>query len=161
VNYVGVQQGTAEIAALFIPDLPGATTGTLGGAFNTILGGGSPNFFNTGTGGFGSLSSFIQRTIQVTAAPAATTQTLQLARGCNNITPTVTESVTAYIARVSPTSAVNSVFQFNTAANTFAGAPGPGAPAGAAAVADLAGVTRLTPVFVCVSQAATLTQPVV
>jgi hypothetical protein len=63
------------------------------------------------------------------------------------------------MARVTPASVVIATWQHNAATNTFAGAPGPASPASAAAVADLTSVTRLTPVFVCVTAAATLAQP--
>jgi hypothetical protein len=167
-TYEGVAPGEANIAVAFVPFLPGAVSQTnpltglslAGGAglginaASLAAGLRTVNFFAPGIG-----PAVTARTLQVAGAAPATTVTLNLVRGCNNVSPTISESVSAYIARVNPTSAVNSVFQYNAAQNSFAGAPGPNAPAGAAAVADLSNVTRLVPVFVCVSAPATLTQP--
>jgi hypothetical protein len=157
-TYRGVAAGTANISAAFIPFLPGASSlrSSLTGTTTSAIGAGlaAVNFFAPGQG---PASTF--RTLQV--ADVAPSGNVQLARGCNNVSPTVSESVSAYAARVSPTSAVISIFQYNTATNSFAGAPGPSAPASAQAVADLASVTRLTPVFVCVSAPATLAQPAI
>jgi hypothetical protein len=153
-----VEQGTANIAATFIPFLPGATqfVSSLTGSTTSGVGAGlaALNFFQPGIG-----PSSTHRTLQV--AGVATTGNVNLARGCNNVSPTVSESVTAYLARVTPSAAVISIFQYNTATNSFAGAPGPSAPASAQAVADLASVTRLTPVFVCVNAPAVLAQPAI
>jgi len=96
-------------------------------------------------------------TLQV--AGAVDTGAVQLVRGCNNVSPTVTEGAASYAARVTPAGAVNSIFEYQTATNTFRGAPGPSAPASAQAVADLQTVTRLRPVFICLNAAATLNQP--
>jgi len=159
-RYRGVVAGTANIAAAFIPFLPGANSfvSSLTGTTSTALGAGlsNLNFFAPGVGPASTV-----RTLQVADVAPATTSTVNLARGCNNVSPTVSESVTAYLARVAPTAAVISIFQYNTATNSFAGAPGPSAPASAQAVADLTTVTRLTPVFVCVNAPAVLTQPAI
>ena len=75
-------------------------------------------------------------------------------RGCNNVTPTVTESVAAFAARVSPAGALVSIWEHQPGTTSFrAYSPQAGAPS------DLTQVTRLRPVFVCVSSPATLNQP--
>lgn len=160
-TYRGLVAGQTNIAATFIPFLPGAqgllsvpfgfTSST---AFGVQLQ--SNNFFAPSTS-----PATVFRTLQVAGAAPATTQTINLVRGCNNVTPTVTESASAYAARVTATNAVIAVWEHQAANNTFRGAPGAAAPASAQAVADLASVTRLQPVFVCVNAAATLTQPVI
>jgi hypothetical protein len=79
---------------------------------------------------------------------------VQLARGCNNVSPTVSEAASAYAARVNPSGALVAIWEHQAATNTFRGwSPAAGAPN------DLAAVTRLRPVFVCVSGPATLAQP--
>jgi len=158
-TYQGVLAGEANISATFVPYLPGATNLNLsfaGISTSASFGAGlaNANFFAPG---IGPANTF--RTLQV--ADVAPTGNINLARGCNNVSPTVTESATAYAARVSPASIVISIFQYNTATNSFAGAPGPASPASAAAVADLSGVTRLTPVFVCTNAPGTLAQPAI
>ncbi|MBI2760345.1 MAG: hypothetical protein HYX51_02830, partial [Chloroflexi bacterium] len=142
--YRGNIAGVAQVSATFVPDLPGA--------FGTSLVGLSPNVTSL-LGLFGGSSQpFQTRTLEVVApAPSGL---VQLARGCNNVSPTVTETAAAYAARVTPAGALVAIWEHQAATNTFRGfSPMAGAPN------DLAGVTRLRPVFVCVSAAATLDQP--
>jgi hypothetical protein len=153
VGYQGVQAGLANISATFVPDLPGAFGNAQGvtGTVAALLG-----FFNNNTNplGFNTVAGFnvSVRTLEVVAAPPS--GTVQLARGCNNVSPTVSETATAYAARVSPAAALVAIWEHQAATNTFRGfSPQAGAPN------DLASVTRLRPVFVCVSGAATLDQP--
>jgi hypothetical protein len=113
-----------------------------------------------------------QRTIQADLAPegagaaatattrfsvstnAATSPVRMLGRGCSNVTPSVTESVTAFTARISPQGALISMWEFRGNDRAFAGWFAlPGAPA------DLTTVTRLKPVYVCLRGPATLMQP--
>src|SRR5262249_54652040 len=110
------------------------------------------NFFAPGIG-----PSVSVAVLQVAGVPP--TGNVNLVRGCNNITPTVTESVAAHQARINPPNVVIATWQHNAATNAFAGAPGPASPASAAAVADLTTVTRLVPVFDCVTGPAVLQQP--
>jgi hypothetical protein len=158
INYRGNIPGATTVSATFIPDLPGAFGA---GTFS-----GTPAFTGLPQTVTPLLGNFINAT-QVTAnrvlevIGAAPSGVINLVRGCNNVTPTVSESVSAYMARVMATSAVVAVWEHQAATNTFRGAPGPNAPAGAAAVADLNEVRRLVPVFVCVNAAATLNQPAV
>jgi hypothetical protein len=158
INYRGNIPGATTVSATFIPDLPGAFgAGTFSGspAF-----GGLPQTVTPLLGNFvNAVQSSASRVLEVIGA--APSGVINLVRGCNNVTPTVSESVSAYAARVMPTSAVIAVWEHQAATNTFRGAPGPAAPAGAAAVADLSEVRRLVPVFVCVNAAATLNQPAV
>jgi len=147
-NIRALAAGIATVSAVFIPDLPGAVS--------SVALGGTPTAAT-----IGNLTSFAglgvptdSRQLQVLDAPA--TGNITLVRGCNNVTPTVTESVSAFVARVMGTQ-VFAVWEHQAATNTFLGAPGPGAPAGAPA--DLTTVTRLRPVFVCVNGPGTLNQP--
>jgi hypothetical protein len=147
-NIRALLAGTAIVSAAFIPDLPGAVSSVaLGGAVTASTIGSLTNF-----GGLGVPVATEQ--LQVLDAPA--TGNITLVRGCNNVTPTVTEAVSAYIARVMGTQ-VFAIWEHQAATNTFLGAPGPGAPAGAPA--DLTTVTRLRPVFVCVNGPGSLNQP--
>jgi hypothetical protein len=76
------------------------------------------------------------------------------ATGCNNVSPTVTEAAAAYAARVNPSSALIAIWEHQAATNTFRGySPASGAPN------DLRVVTRLKPVFVCVTGPSVLKQP--
>jgi hypothetical protein len=158
-TYRGVAAGTANIAAAFVPFLPGANqfVSQLSGTSSSALGAGLANLNFFAPGLQSGASTF--RTLQV--SDVAPSGNINLARGCNNVSPTVSEAASAYAARVSPASIVLSIFQYNTATNSFAGAPGPASPASAAAVADLTSVTRLTPVFVCVTGPGTLAQPAI
>jgi hypothetical protein len=147
-NIRALVAGTTTVSAAFIPDLPGAISSVaLGGAVTPATVGSLTNF-----GGLG--VPVATRQLQVLDAPA--TGNITLVRGCNNVTPTVTEAVSAYIARVMGTQ-VFAIWEHQAATNTFLGAPGPGAPAGAPA--DLTTVTRLRPVFVCVNGPGSLNQP--
>jgi hypothetical protein len=103
--------------------------------------------------GFGQATSFAStRALEVIGA--APVGDVQLARGCNNVSPTVSEAASAYAARVNPAGALVALWEHQAATNTFRGwSPAAGAPN------DLAAVTRLRPVFVCTSGAATLAQP--
>lgn len=85
---------------------------------------------------------------------AAASPVRMLGRGCSNVTPSVTESVTAFTARISPQGALISMWEFRGNDRSFAGWFAlPGAPA------DLTTVTRLKPVYVCLRGPATLMQP--
>jgi hypothetical protein len=142
-TYRGNVAGTANVNATFVPDLPGAfgsTTTGLSPAVTPLL------------GLFGNSQPTQTRVLNVVAA--APTGTVQLVRGCNNVTPTVSESASAYAARVSPQGALVAIWEHQAATNTFRGfSPLAGAPN------DLSAITRLKPVFVCVNAAATLDQP--
>jgi hypothetical protein len=141
-TYQGNTPGTTNVTATFIPDLPGA--------FGSPLTGLSPSVAAL-VGLFG-VNPSTSRTLEV-AGPAPS-GAVALARGCNNVSPTVTESAAAYAARVTPAAALVAIWEHQAATNTFKGySPQAGAPN------DLAGVTRLRPVFVCVSAAANLDQP--
>ena len=139
--------GTTNITATFVPDLPGAFGSAAGltGPVAALFG----QFGAAGAGGNFSTSS---RTLEVLApAPSGA---VALSRGCNNVSPTVSEAASAYAARVTPAGALVAIWEHQAATNTFRGfSPQAGAPS------DLAAVTRLRPVFVCVSGAATLDQP--
>lgn len=142
-TYRGVLPGVTNITATFIPDLPGAFGNATGVTAATA---GLLGLFNS--------SSFAtsQRVLEVVSAPLS--GVVQLVRGCNNVSPTVTEAASAYAARVAPAGALVAIWEHQPATNTFRGfSPQAGAPN------DLAGVTRLRPVFVCVNAAATLDQP--
>lgn len=90
-------------------------------------------------------------TVSTNAAPIPVRT---LSRGCSNITPTVTESVTSFTARISPQSALIALWEFSGSNREFAGWFAlPGAPA------DLTTVTRLRPVYICLRAPATLMQP--
>lgn len=130
-SYRALRPGVTTITATFIPDLPGVTGTTYPGAYPTDI-----------------------QTLQVVAAPAS--GNVQLARGCNNVAPTVSEAASAYAARVTPTTALVAMWEHQAATNGFLGySPQAGAPN------DLAVVTRLRPLFVCVNAAATLSQPAI
>jgi hypothetical protein len=143
-QYRGLRPGVAQINATFVPDLPGAFGSGVAGLSPTaaaLLG-----LFQ------GSGNPSATRTLEVVAAPVS--GTVQLARGCNNVSPTVSEPTSAYAARVTPTAALLAIWQHQAATNTFNGfSLQPGAPN------DLLSVTRLRPVFVCVSSSAVLDQP--
>jgi hypothetical protein len=142
-TYKGLNAGNANVNATFVPDLPGAfgsTTVGLSPAVTPLLG----LFSNT--------QPTQTRVLNVVAAPPS--GTTALVRGCNNVTPTVSESATAYAARVTPAGALVAIWEHQAATNTFKGfSPQAGAPN------DLSAVTRLKPVFVCVNAAASLDQP--
>jgi hypothetical protein len=143
-RYRGNIAGVAQVSATFIPDLPGAFGTNLVG-LNTNVSALLGLFSGTG-------QPFQTRTLEVVAA--APSGAVALARGCNNVSPTVTEAASAYAARVTPAGALVAIWEHQAANNTFRGfSPMAGAPN------DLPGVTRLRPVFVCVSAAANLDQP--
>jgi hypothetical protein len=74
-----------------------------------------------------------------------------LEAGCSQVTPAATESAAAYAARVTPQGALAAIWEHQAANNTFRGfSPIPGSDN------DLAGVTRLRPVWICTEGAATL-----
>jgi hypothetical protein len=136
-TYRGNNPGFANISATFVPDLPGAAPNLAG-----LIAGQFSGTFNP---------TDVKALNVIGAAPSGN---IQLARGCNNVSPTVTESAAAYAARVDPAGALVAIWEHQAATNTFRGfSPMAGAPN------DLAGVTRLRPVFVCTSGAATLAQP--
>lgn len=141
--YRALRPGVTQITVTFIPDLPGAFSSRAGFPANAgvllALFAGYPNPTDV-------------KTLEVTGpAPAGD---VQLVAGCNNVTPAVTEVAAAFGTRVSPPAALVAVWEHRAATNTFVGfSPLPGAPS------DLPGVTRLRPVFVCVTAAAALTQP--
>lgn len=178
-TYRGLAPGMTLVTATFVPDLAGAF-----GAATPLLG--SPQPFGQGFTTVGLpatvapllglfaganqptasavltvIGAAPAGTVPLTSVPpaAAATVSVSVATGCNNVTPTVTEPVQMYAARVRPPSALVAIWEHQAATNSFRGAPGPGAPATAQAVADLTTVTRLRPVFVCVSMPATLDQP--
>jgi len=141
--YRGNLPGVVNVTSTFIPDLPGA--------FGNASGVTAPTAAFLGLFSGGSFATS-QRVLEVVAAPIS--GLVQLARGCNNVSPTVSEAATAYAARVAPAAALVAIWEHQAATNTFRGfSPLPAAPS------DLAAVTRLRPVFVCVSGAATLDQP--
>jgi hypothetical protein len=136
-TYRGNNPGLTAVNATFIPDLPGATG---------ILSALTPANFPT--------QSTFQSNRGLEVIGVAPVGDVQLARGCNNVSPTVTEAASAYAARVNPSGALVAIWEHQAATNTFRGwSPAAGAPN------DLAAVTRLRPVFVCTSGAATLAQP--
>jgi len=140
----GNAPGIANVAATFIPDLPGAFGSSLVGLGTQVTG---------LLGIFGNAVNPTSARVLEVVGPAAS-GAVQLARGCNNVSPTVSETAAAYGARVTPAAALVAIWEHQAATNTFRGfSPQAGAPN------DLAGVTRLKPVFVCVSGAATLDQP--
>jgi hypothetical protein len=128
-TYRGVIAGVTNVTATFIPDLPGAfgNTVNLNGSQAALLGLFGPGGFTTS-----------QRVLQVeNAAPVGT---VQLSRGCNNVSPTVSEAASAYAARVAPAAALVAIWEHQAATNTFRGfSPQAGAPS------DLAAVTLLAP----------------
>jgi hypothetical protein len=136
-QYRGNSPGVTAVNATFIPDLPGAA-----GQFSAL----PPTVFP-------SQSPFGQtRTLEVIGA--APVGDMQLVRGCNNVSPTVSEAASAYAGRVNPAGNLVAIWEHQAATNTFrAYSPQAGAPN------DLASVTRLRPVFVCVSAPTTLAQP--
>ncbi len=152
-TYRGNNPGVTNISATFVPDLPGAygVAGVLGTTIapSPVL----PANFTALLGGLGlAQNPTAVRALEVTGAVPS--GAVALARGCNNVSPTVTEAAAAYAARVTPQSALVAIWEHQAATNTFRGfSPQPGAPN------DLAGVTRLRPVFVCVNAAANLDQP--
>lgn len=152
-TYRGNNPGVTNISATFVPDLPGAygVAGVLGTTIapSPVL----PQNFTALLGGLGlAQNPTAVRALEVTGAVPS--GAVALARGCNNVSPTVTEAAAAYAARVTPQSALVAIWEHQAATNTFRGfSPQPGAPN------DLAGVTRLRPVFVCVNAAANLDQP--
>jgi hypothetical protein len=136
-QFRGNNPGFTAVNAAFIPDLPGATP---------ILGALPPANFTQAT--------TFQSTRTLTVIGAAPVGDVQLTRGCNNVSPTVSEAASAYAARVNPSGALVAIWEHQAASNTFRGfSPAAGAPN------DLMTVTRLRPVFVCVSGPATLAQP--
>jgi hypothetical protein len=136
-TFRGNSPGVTAVNAAFIPDLPGATP---------ILGALPPANFTQAT--------TFQSTRTLEVIGAAPVGDVQLARGCNNVSPTVSEPASAYAGRVNPSGALVAIWEHQAATNTFrAFSPAAGAPN------DLAAVTRLRPVFVCTSGQATLTQP--
>ena len=147
--------GAAIIAATFEPDLPGAAGSPIPFGGNASLG----SVLNAGQGlsallGLNQGAFFFsqQRTLEVVAP--APTGNVSLSRGCNNVSPTVSEAASAYAARVTPAGALVAIWEHQAANNTFRGfSPQAGAPN------DLTSVTRLRPVFVCVNAAAQLDQP--
>lgn len=147
VQYQGVNPGTTNITATFIPDLPGAFGARnvgLGPTAAAVLG-----IFGTNTN-----ASTATRGLAVVAAGPATTGTVALARGCDNVSPTVSETAPNYAKRVDNQSALVAIWRYNAASNSFTGwSPMAGAPN------DLSSVTFLQPVFVCVNAATSLTQP--
>jgi hypothetical protein len=143
-------QGSATISGTFIPDLPGAFGAgqLIGGTANLDAAAALLGLFAPAVGGLNTDSEVL---LVIGEAP---TGNVQLSRGCNNVSPTVTETAAAYAARVDPAAALVAIWEHQAATNTFRGwSPQAGAPN------DLTGVTRLRPVFVCVSAAATLNQP--
>ncbi len=143
-QYQGVAPGAATVSAQFIPDLPGA--------FANIPGTGVPAQVQALFGFVGASNIAVTRTLEVLAA--APSGRIELSRGCNNVSPTVTEAAADYAKRVSPSGALVAIWEHQAATNTFRGwSPQAGAPN------DLAQVTRLRPVFICVSGPATLDQP--
>jgi hypothetical protein len=183
-TYRGLAPGMTRITATFVPDLPGASGAGVpalpfGQPFLTstpFLG--LPSTVSPLLGQFAGASQPSATAVLsvIGAAPAGTvplastaattpttaaaaTVSIAAATGCNNVTPTVTEPAAQYAARVQPASVVIAVWEHQAATNSFLGAPGPSAPASAQAVADLTTVTRLRPVFVCVSAPGTLNQP--
>jgi hypothetical protein len=143
-------QGSSTISATFIPDLPGAfgAGALIGGTANLDAAAALLGLFAPATGG---LNTDAEVLLVIGEAP---TGNVQLSRGCNNVSPTVTETAAAYAQRVDPAAALVAIWEHQAATNTFRGwSPQAGAPN------DLSGVTRLRPVFVCVSSAATLNQP--
>ena len=87
-------------------------------------------------------------------ADVSTTPAAGAAPGCNNVTPTVSESAAAYAARVTPAANLIAIWEHDPVTNTYRGY----SPQGGAAN-DLPRVTRLRPVFVCVRGPASLDQP--
>jgi len=147
VGYQGNNPGLTAVRATFVPDLPGAFGGT------TTFG--LPNRVSAFFDQFPGIRNAATATGTITVTGGATAGQIALARGCNNITPTVTESAAAFANRVAPAGALVSIFEYQAATNTFLGfSPLAGAPN------DLATVTRLRPVFICVNAAAVLNQPV-
>lgn len=94
-----------------------------------------------------------------TATPTSTaTETVELFRGCNNVTvtwPTGTATSTA-AAAITPASGLLSIWQFNNASQKFtAYSPIPNAPN------DYTSMSRAQPVFVCMTEPGTMTRPVI
>jgi len=145
-RYRGINPGVTNVSATFIPDLPGAFGSNASGLAQNVSG--LLGLFS----GANLVNPTAVRGLEVIGV--APTGNVELVRGCNNITPTVGESASAFAARVAPSGALVSIFEYQAATNTFRGfSPQAGAPN------DLAAVTRLRPVFICVNAAATLTQP--
>jgi hypothetical protein len=142
-QYRGVAPGAVTVNAQFIPDLPGAFASVTGAV---------PPQVQALFGFVGATNITVTRTLEVTGVTP--TGGVDLARGCNNVSPTVTEAAADYAKRVSPAGALVAIWEHQAATNTFRGwSPQAGAPS------DLAQVTRLRPVFICVSGPAKLDQP--
>jgi hypothetical protein len=143
-EYMGVSPGAVTVNAQFIPDLPGA--------FANVPGTGVPPQLQALFGFVGATNITVTRTLEVVGVTP--TGGVDLARGCNNVSPTVTEAAADYAKRVSPAGALVAIWEHQAATNTFRGwSPAAGAPS------DLAQVTRLRPIFICVSGPARLDQP--
>lgn len=143
-QYLGVAPGAATVNAQFIPDLPGA--------FANVQGTGVAPQLQALFGFVGATNITQTRTLEVVGVTP--TGGVDLARGCNNVSPTVTEAAADYAKRVSPAGALVAIWEHQAATNTFRGwSPAAGAPS------DLAQVTRLRPIFICVSGPARLDQP--
>jgi hypothetical protein len=161
--YRGLAQGVTNIAATFVPDLPGAfglgftgvgpTPGTIPVPASTTVSL-PPNVAAL----VGLFSNAVNPTgvsgLSVVGPPPPTAIVVNLVRGCNNITPTITEPAPDYARRITPAGVLVALWEHQAATNTFRGfSPMPGAPN------DLPGVTRLVPIFACVTAPATLSQP--
>jgi hypothetical protein len=150
-TYLGVEQGATNVAAAFIPFLPGVTTLTsaiTGTSSGFALGPGFQSF-NFFAPGIGPASTF--RVLQVAGAAPATTQTL--VPGCNNVVAPANETVAQVAARVDPASAAVSIWKQVPGTVQVQGAPvGGNVPAG---VANLTNVNALDAIFVCVTARAT------
>lgn len=85
------------------------------------------------------------------------TEAVGLATGCNPVAVTWPDgtAVTTVAAAVSPTSAVVSIWKFNTATGSWLGF----SPLAPPEVNDLQTVNRLDAIFICVSTSGTLTRP--
>jgi hypothetical protein len=140
-----VSPGTTTFTATFYPDLPGAF-GTGGSGLTGLTTGQSVLITTVFSGPPPTTSG----TLDVQGAPVGT---VQLSKGCNNVTPTVSERAAGYVNRVTGTLPVTS-WQQQAEGLGFSGfSPLPGAPN------NLTNVESLRPVWVCVGDATVLAQP--
>jgi len=140
-QYRGLVQGSTNITATFIADLPGSfgAVGPLAGNVTALV------------DQFGSVA--VNQRTQTLEVVGVVASTQRLVPGCNNVVAPVSETVAQVAARVDPAAAAISIWKQVPGTTQFQGAAiGGNVPA---SVSNLTSVNALDAIFICVNAAAT------
>jgi hypothetical protein len=145
--------------------VPGAYTITESAAPGATLLSYTINGVPTQTGQFtvgaGQSTTIVAINRAVAQAPGAVLRVVTLTQGCNNVVDTYPDGTTGavFASAIVPATNATSIWRFDNAAQTFRAVYFASSGAGIPPPVDVSALSRLDPIFICVSGPATLNEP--